>query len=40
LSPSALGDDELLRLLGASLVALAALWFSTLAASRIERAAG
>jgi hypothetical protein len=40
LSPSALGDDELLRLLGASLVVLAALWFSTLAASRLERAAG
>jgi hypothetical protein len=30
-------DDELLRLLGASLVLLAALWFATLAASRLER---
>ena len=30
-------DDELLRLLGASLVLLAALWFGTLAASRLER---
>jgi hypothetical protein len=33
------GDDELLRLLGASLVLLAALWFATLAASRLERPA-
>ena len=30
-------DDELLRLLGASLVLLAALWFATLAASRLGR---
>ena len=30
-------DDELLRLLGASLVLLAALWFGTLTASRLER---
>jgi hypothetical protein len=29
-------DDELLRLLGASLVLLAALWFAALAASRLE----
>jgi hypothetical protein len=29
-------DDELLRLLGASLVLLAALWFGALAASRLE----
>jgi hypothetical protein len=29
-------EDELLRLLGASLVLLAALWFATLAASRLE----
>jgi hypothetical protein len=31
-------DDELLRVLGAALVVLAALWFSALAASRLERA--
>jgi hypothetical protein len=31
------GDDELLRALGASLVLLAALWFGTLAADRLER---
>ena len=30
-------EDELLRLLGAALVLLAALWFATLAASRLER---
>jgi hypothetical protein len=30
-------DDELLRVLGAALVVLAALWFSALAASRLER---
>ena len=30
-------DDELLRLLGASLVVLAAPWFATLAASRLGR---
>lgn len=36
---NALGDDELLRLLGAALVVLAALWFAALAASRLERAA-
>ena len=33
----ALGDDGLLRVLGAALVPLAALWFATLAASRLER---
>ena len=32
-------DDEVLRILGAALVVLAALWFSALAASRLERAA-
>jgi hypothetical protein len=32
------GNDELLRVLGAALVMLAALWFSALAASRLERA--
>jgi hypothetical protein len=31
-----LGDDDLLRALGAALVLLAALWFAALAASRIE----
>jgi hypothetical protein len=31
-------DDELFRVLGAVLVVLAALWFSALAASRLERA--
>jgi hypothetical protein len=31
-----LGDDDLLRALGAALVLLAALWFGALAASRIE----
>ena len=31
-----LGDDDLLRALGAALVLLAALWFGTLAASRLE----
>jgi hypothetical protein len=31
-------DNELFRILGASLVVLAALWFSTLAASRLESA--
>jgi len=31
------GDDELLRLLGGSLVLLAAFWFGALAASRLER---
>jgi hypothetical protein len=31
------GNDELLRVLGAALVVLAALWFSALAASRLER---
>lgn len=35
---TSLGDDELLRLLGASLVILAALWFAALGASRLERA--
>lgn len=34
----ALGDDDLLRALGAALVLLAALWFGALAASRIEDA--
>lgn len=34
----ALGDDDLLRALGAALVLLAALWFGALAASRIEEA--
>ena len=34
-----LGDDGLLRALGASFVLLAALWFGALAASRLERAA-
>ena len=33
-----IGDDELLRALGACLVLLAALWFGTLAADRLERA--
>jgi hypothetical protein len=33
-----IGDDELLRALGASLVLLASLWFGTLAADRLERA--
>ena len=33
-----LGDDDLLRALGAALVLLAALWFGALAASRIEAA--
>ena len=33
---AALGDDDLLRALGAALVLLAALWFGALAASRIE----
>jgi hypothetical protein len=33
-----LGDDDLLRALGAALVLLAALWFGALAASRIEDA--
>lgn len=33
----AIGDDELLRALGASLVLLAAFWFGALAASRLER---
>jgi hypothetical protein len=32
------GDDELLRALGGCLVAVAALWFAALAASRLERA--
>jgi hypothetical protein len=43
LSPFSLGtgtsDDEVLRILGAALVLVAALWFSTLAASRLEREA-
>ena len=34
-----LGDDDLLRALGAALVLLAALWFGTLAASRLEEPA-
>ena len=33
-----IGNDDLLRVLGAALVLLAALWFGALAASRIERA--
>jgi len=33
----AIGDDELLRALGASLVLLAAFWFGALASSRLER---
>ena len=33
----AIGDDQLLRALGASLVLLAAFWFGALAASRLER---
>lgn len=33
---AALGDDDLLRALGAALVVLAALWFATLATSRLE----
>lgn len=37
---NALGDDELLRVLGAALVVLAALWFAALAASRLERIEG
>ncbi len=32
-----LGDDGLLRVLGACFVLLAALWFAALAASRLER---
>lgn len=36
ISGVALGDDDLLRALGAALVLLAALWFATLAASRLE----
>jgi hypothetical protein len=36
---SLIGDDDLLRLLGAALVLLAALWFGTLAASRLQRPA-
>jgi hypothetical protein len=36
-SYGAIGDGELLRALGASLVFLAALWFGTLAADRLER---
>lgn len=32
-----LEDDSLLRALGAALVLLAALWFGTLAASRLEK---
>jgi hypothetical protein len=39
-SSDVIGDDELLRVLGASLVVLAALWFGTLAADRLERARG
>ena len=34
-----LGDDDLLRALGAALVLLASLWFGTLAASRLEEPA-
>ena len=37
LSKNRSADEELLRLLGALLVLLAALWFATLAASRLER---
>ena len=33
---AAIGDDDLLRALGAALVLLAALWFGALAASRLE----
>jgi len=36
---AALGDDDLLRALGAALVLLAALWFGALAASRLEEPA-
>ena len=36
ISGVALGDDDLLRALGAALVLLAALWLATLAASRLE----
>ena len=35
----AIGDDQLLRALGAALVLLAAFWFGALAASRLERPA-
>jgi len=34
---AAVGDDELLRALGATLVLMAALWLGALAASRLER---
>ena len=37
-NPADLTDNELLRLLGAVLVVLAALWFAAVAASRLERA--
>lgn len=36
-SPGGIGNDELLRLLGASLVALATLWFAAIAAGRLEQ---
>jgi hypothetical protein len=36
--PAETSNDDLLRVLGATLVVLAALWFSALAASRLERA--
>jgi hypothetical protein len=36
--PVDIGDDELLRVLGACLVVIAALWFATLAATRVPRA--
>jgi hypothetical protein len=35
---STVGDDELLRALGVTLVLMATLWFGTLAANRLERA--
>jgi hypothetical protein len=37
-SDTLVGDDDLLRMLGVVLVLLAALWFGTLAASRLDRA--
>lgn len=36
LAPGGASDDESLRVLGAALVVLTALWFSALAASRLE----
>lgn len=38
-SDALVGNDDLLRALGAALVLLASLWFAALAASRLERAA-